>query len=64
MHSSKHVTINIADLRRTAALLFDHVEQLGYRSIDVDADYYWIIDRSSRYNPYEDPTEFSLLSPT
>lgn len=52
--------VNISDLRRVSEKLFSHLEQNGHSSVEISADYYWIIPEERRYDPYNEPTDFSL----
>ncbi len=51
----------LGDLRRISEKLFAHFERLGLDSFDVpSADYYWHIPKKQVYNPYEEPSDFTL----
>jgi hypothetical protein len=52
--------IDVTDLRRMADILFDHLESLGERTIEIEDDYYWTIDEKQLYDPTQSPTDFSL----
>lgn len=39
--------IDVSDLRTVATRLFDHLDSLGERTVDLDQDYYWVIPDSS-----------------
>jgi hypothetical protein len=52
--------IDVSDLRTVATRLFDHLDSLGERTVDLDQDYYWVIPDSQLYDPTQTPTEFVL----
>jgi len=52
--------ITIADLRQIADLLLAHLEQSGRDTVEIDKDYYWSVLPERRYDPYNQPVEFSM----
>lgn len=52
--------IDVSDLRTVATRLFDHLDSLGERSVDLDQDYYWVIAENQLYDPTQAPTDFVL----
>ncbi|MFG6095941.1 hypothetical protein SPB21_11845 [Leptothoe sp. ISB3NOV94-8A] len=52
--------ISIDSLQQCTEVLFNHLKELGIDSIELDEDFYWEIVDDNRYNPYEQPKEFSL----
>jgi hypothetical protein len=52
--------VKVADLRRTANKLFDHLETSGHEDVEVDRDYYWSIPVEKLYAAYEQPSSFTL----
>jgi hypothetical protein len=54
------MNITLAELRAVSDKLFTHLENRGYTSVDLTVDYYWDFAKQQRYDPYQEPTEFSL----
>lgn len=52
--------LEVSQLRAATELLFSHLEELGYDSIEISKDYYWDIEAPTRYDPYVRPTELTL----
>ena len=52
--------VNISDLRTVSEKLFSHFEQNGHSSVEIPNDYYWIIPEVRRYDPVNEPADFSL----
>ena len=52
--------VEIAELRRAASRLFDHLDKAGIRSFDIEHDHYWVVPRESRYNVYEQPQQLDV----
>jgi hypothetical protein len=52
--------VKVADLRRAADKLFDHLVESGHEEVEVDQDYYWNIPDEKLYAPYEQPAELTL----
>ena len=51
----------LEDLRRISEKIFAHLEELGLDSFDISSvDYYWNIPKEQVYNPYEEPSDFTL----
>ena len=60
MSVGEPIRIEVAELRRVAMVLIDHLEAVAGPSILVEKDYFWAVDVAERYNPYAEPTTFSL----
>jgi hypothetical protein len=60
MSDVEPIRIEVAELRRVAMVLLNHLEEMVGPSISIDMDYFWVVDQAERYNPYEEPTNFSL----
>lgn len=54
------IRINVDDLRTVTNRLFDHLDSLGERTVELDQDYYWIIGEQELYDPTRKPTDFVL----
>jgi hypothetical protein len=55
--------VKLNELRQAIDRVFDHLAEHGYREIELDADYYWVIHRASdKYDPYSEPKNLSLGS--
>ena len=52
--------VDIVELRRAASRLFDHIEEAGIHSFDLEHDHYWVVPRESRYNVYEQPKQLEV----
>jgi hypothetical protein len=44
------LTVSVADLREALSRLLDQVEREYGAEVDLDADFYWVVDRSAAYN--------------
>jgi hypothetical protein len=52
--------LELAKLRSATEMLFAHLEELGYDSIEISQDYYWDVGGPERYDPYKKPDELGL----
>lgn len=48
--------IPVADLRKVADRLFDHMNSIGISEVDIQSDFYWAIPKQERRDVYKDPT--------
>ena len=49
--------LEISKLRKVTGVLLDHIEDLGYKSVDVKDDYYWDIQATEQYAVFSDPAK-------
>jgi hypothetical protein len=54
------IQVKIEEVKAAFDSLMEHLKSNGHESIDIDVDYYWDILKEERYNPYEDPKNFSM----
>lgn len=54
------MNVDVAELRRLANKLFDHIERNGVRSCSLEHDYYWVVPLASRYDVYNQPPEMEI----
>ena len=47
-------------LQRVAEILLRHVEEVSGPEIAFDKDLYWSIPAEQRFNPYSEPSEFTI----
>jgi len=52
--------LELAKLRAATELLFAHLEERGYDSVEIAHDYYWDVEGPERYDPYIRPNELTL----
>lgn len=52
--------VQISDLRALAEQLLKHLQETKRGVISIDHDYYWVIPEEQRYEPHEEPKEFTL----
>jgi hypothetical protein len=52
--------VRISDLRAVAERLLEHLQETDREVISIDHDYYWVIPKEQRYEPDEEPKEFTL----
>ena len=52
--------ISAGDLRHVVNKLLDHLEDTGHDVLVINKDYYWVISAIQRYDPYKEPTDFTL----
>ncbi|MFT4293984.1 MAG: hypothetical protein QM582_01060 [Micropruina sp.] len=52
--------VEIAELRRVARLLFDHLESTTGPVVPIEHDYFWLIDAAERREVYVEPTELFI----
>ncbi|MEM6369581.1 MAG: hypothetical protein AAGD10_14900 [Myxococcota bacterium] len=52
--------VRVDDLRKAAALLFDHLERSVDAEIKIDSDFYWEVPKDARYDSYSEPKEFTV----
>jgi hypothetical protein len=53
-------TIQISELRIICDRLFTALEKSGMAKIELDKDYYWVIDETELYNVYQSPKVGSI----
>ena len=44
--------LELAKLRSATEMLFDHLKEAGYDSVEIPHDYYWHIHAPELYDPY------------
>jgi hypothetical protein len=47
--------IDIIELEKVTQLAFDHCRNVGLDSVEVDEDFYWVVEQEYRYNPNKVP---------
>ncbi len=52
--------ITISELRKMTEQMLDHLESTGQSAIEIEADFYWTIEKEDLYNPYEKPQKVGL----
>lgn len=52
--------VNVAELRAVADKLFTHLLESGDEVVSLPQDYYWSIPKETLYDPYSQPSEFTL----
>lgn len=52
--------IDTQELRRVAERLFTHIESLGYRTVELDKDFYWHVPTAALYDQYEQPGDLDV----
>jgi hypothetical protein len=53
--------VKVTQLRAASRLIFDHLEEMGYDTVEVTKDYYWDIMPPERYDPYVNPADQLVL---
>jgi len=48
--------ISIDEIGNIVEMLMGHLKENGYTEVDVEEDYYWVIPKEQRYDPYVVPT--------
>lgn len=54
------LAVTVRELRAAADAVLSHLETLGMINVDLDVDYYWSVEDSRLYDPYQSPGELSL----
>lgn len=54
------VQVTVSELRKVCEKIFDHLEAMGYSRVEISHEYYWDIPQESRYDPYQEPQQFTL----
>lgn len=54
------VRVELAQVRRAAQLLLDHLEQVAGGVVEVDKDYFWSIAPEELYDVYQEPGELTV----
>ncbi len=52
--------ITTDELRLLLAKVLDHLDASGNHVLNVEKDYYWAIPFAQQYDPYNEPTKFTL----
>lgn len=52
--------VDVAELRRAANRLFDHLEQQGVHQIEIVHDHYWEVPADVRYDVYGKPAKLDI----
>lgn len=53
-------TIKLSELKAVTEKLFSYLQESGYDTVEISADYYWDISKEERYNPYKEPKNLNL----
>lgn len=54
--------IELANLRKSATAVFDHLERLGVQTVNVDGPMYWNIQPTDRYSMTHSPVDLDVGS--
>lgn len=52
--------VSVAELRKAAEILFNHLEGTGQIAIEIDDDFYWQVPASERYDSYKSPENHTI----
>jgi hypothetical protein len=52
--------IRVADLRRAAEMLLDHLQEIEGDVVEVPDHMFWAVPAEARHNVYEQPTELTI----
>lgn len=52
--------ISLSELKAIFLNEIDHLEKLGYEQVEIPFEYYWNIPQEVRYDPYQEPKQFTL----
>jgi len=52
--------ISLSELKAIFLKEINHLEILGYEQVEIPVEYYWDIPQDVRYNPYQEPKQFTL----
>lgn len=52
--------ITTLELRAATNLLLSHLEQQGFKDIEIDADFYWDVPQEMRYDKYDEPKQHNV----
>ena len=52
--------IDVGELRRICLLLLDHLSEVAGERVEIDKDYFWVIDQVARFDVYQTP-EVSMI---
>jgi hypothetical protein len=52
--------VSVEFLQRVAAILLEHLGEVEGAEIAFDKDHYWNIPPEQRFNPYSQPSEFTM----
>lgn len=52
--------VKIEMLKAVTKAIFSHLEKLEINGMDVDKDFYWEISSNQKYDPYGQPSDFTL----
>ena len=54
------MSIDIDTLEKATNIMFRHLRDNGIKSVGLEEDFYWVINKDQRYDPYMEPTEINL----
>lgn len=52
--------ISVADLRRAAEVLLDHLQEVEGDVVEIPDRMFWAVPAEARYDVYEQPTELTI----
>lgn len=52
--------IDVEELQAITTILYEHLESLGIKHIDIPDDYYWNINSQEIYDPYQTPSNLDM----
>jgi hypothetical protein len=58
--ASEPIRVELSELRRVSTLLFDQLEKTVGSEVILEKDFYWAVEPDDKYNPYDQPSNFSL----
>ncbi|MFZ6028555.1 MAG: hypothetical protein ACOYYS_12635 [Chloroflexota bacterium] len=58
--ASEKMRIDVKELQAITNILYDHLESLEIRHVDISDDYYWNINGKKIYDPYQSPTNLDM----
>ena len=54
------MNIELSELKAIFLVEIGHLEELGYKRIEIPVDYYWNIPKDVRYDPTNEPHNLDL----
>jgi hypothetical protein len=52
--------IKTDELRQSFEVFMRHLDDTGKTEISIEEDYYWNVPQDRRYNPLQEPKEFTM----
>ncbi|MBE9064063.1 hypothetical protein [cf. Phormidesmis sp. LEGE 11477] len=54
------MNVELKEIENALQSIFSHLYSSGMNSVEIGKDFYWHIPKADRYEPYEQPSNFTM----